>query len=182
MAYDQLRRKGKLVVTDNPQLQHKLLLLFHDSPVGRHSKVTTTFRKLTSLVYQKGLWNVVSNYMRGCFICQKYKNENVASPGLLQPLPIPLRVFTNITMDFIEDFPKSKGKSVIFILVDRLTKYSHFMALDIHFRCRFWLNCSRKMSLSFTETRRALRVTEGRFSLVGFGVIFLSYKALICTI
>ncbi|CAM8913609.1 unnamed protein product [Rhodiola kirilowii] len=32
-------------------------------------------------------------------------------------------------MDFITHLPLSKGKSVIFVVVDRLTKYAHFMAL-----------------------------------------------------
>ena len=33
-------------------------------------------------------------------------------------------------MDFITGFPKSKGKSVIMVVVDRLTKYAHFCALS----------------------------------------------------
>lgn len=33
-------------------------------------------------------------------------------------------------MDFIEGFPKSKGKIVIFVVVDSLTKYAHFMQLS----------------------------------------------------
>ena len=32
-------------------------------------------------------------------------------------------------MDFITGLPKSEGKSVIMVVVDRLTKYAHFCAL-----------------------------------------------------
>jgi hypothetical protein len=32
-------------------------------------------------------------------------------------------------MDFIIGLPKSEGKSVIMVIVDRLTKYTHFCAL-----------------------------------------------------
>lgn len=32
-------------------------------------------------------------------------------------------------MDFILGLPKSKGNTVIFVVVDRLTKYAHFRAL-----------------------------------------------------
>lgn len=32
-------------------------------------------------------------------------------------------------MDFIEELPKSKGKYVIMVVVDRPTKYAHFISL-----------------------------------------------------
>ena len=41
-------------------------------------------------------------------------------------------------MDFITGVPKSKGKSVIMVVVDRLTKYAHFCALSHPFKeCTF---------------------------------------------
>ncbi|PKI68053.1 hypothetical protein CRG98_011649 [Punica granatum] len=42
---------------------------------------------------------------------------------------MPKSVFTDITMDFIEGLPKSTGKEVVFVVVDRCTKYAHFMTL-----------------------------------------------------
>jgi hypothetical protein len=33
-------------------------------------------------------------------------------------------------MDFIDGLPSSRGKSTIFVVVDRLSKYAHFMALS----------------------------------------------------
>nr|GEX00854.1 putative mitochondrial protein [Tanacetum cinerariifolium] len=61
----------------------------------------------------------VKKFVRDYEICQRYKPNLEAYPGLLQPLPIPTSIWTNISMDFIEELPKSQGKDVILVVVDR---------------------------------------------------------------
>jgi hypothetical protein len=65
-----------------------------------------------------------------CPVCQISKTERLPNPGLLEPLPIPKAKWDEISMDFTEGLPKSKGHTVILVIVDRLTKYSHFLALS----------------------------------------------------
>jgi hypothetical protein len=60
--------------------------------------------------------------------------ETIKTPGLLQPLSIPSQHWEEVSMDFITGLPKSEGKSVIMVIVDRLTKYAYFCALSHPFK------------------------------------------------
>lgn len=70
---------------------------------------------------------VVEEFIKQCNICQHAKHINNNPAGLLQPLPIPEGVWMYISMDFVEGLPKSQGFSVILVVVDRLTKFAHFV-------------------------------------------------------
>ena len=71
---------------------------------------------------------------KGLWVCQQNKVETIKTPGLLQPLAIPSQHWEEVSMDFITRLPKSEGKNVIMVIVDRLTKYAHFCALSHPFK------------------------------------------------
>lgn len=71
----------------------------------------------------------IKKFIRHCEVCQRCKVDNLRSAGLLQPLSIPDRIWTSISMDFIDGLPTSQGYIVIMFVVDRLSKYAHFVAL-----------------------------------------------------
>ncbi|GKC03690.1 retrotransposon-related protein, partial [Tanacetum coccineum] len=127
---EELRRKGKLVVGSDVALRTQLMSVFHNEPVGGHSGVHATIKKLGSLFYWKKLSKDVKTFVRKYDVCQRNKPNLEAYPGALQPLPIPDKVWQDVSMDFIDGLPSSHGKSVILVVVDRLTKYAHFIALS----------------------------------------------------
>lgn len=71
----------------------------------------------------------VKTYVAACQIYQQMKSSCALPVGLLQPLTIPEMVFEDITMDFITCLPGSKGKATIMTVIDRLSKYGHFIPL-----------------------------------------------------
>ena len=124
-----LRRKGKIVVPADDTIKRTILQWLHDSGVGGHSGRDVTHHRIRGLFYWNGMVKDIQAYIRGCAVCQQCKSDNAAYPGLLQPLPIPDAVWSDVSMDFIDGLPKSAGKSVIMVVVDRFSKAAHFIAL-----------------------------------------------------
>jgi hypothetical protein len=65
-----------------------------------------------------------------CLTCSQDKAEHQKPSGFLQPLENPVWKWEMITMDFVMKFPKIKGgNDAILVIVDRLTKSAHFLAI-----------------------------------------------------
>lgn len=124
-----LKYKNRVYIGSTGDLRKRLLAELHNSTLGGHSGQQATYMRVKILFYWPGMKRAVQEYIRECEVCQRCKEELVLSPGLLQPLSIPEQAWSSISLDFIEGLPKSHGKEVIMVVVDRLTKYSHFFAL-----------------------------------------------------
>lgn len=120
---------SRLVVGNDEQLKKDIISLWHDSTQGGHSGMDATIKRHQYLFYWKHLMHDTRNFVHICDIGQRHKYDVAASPTLLQSLPVPDGVWTDICLDFVEGLPKSKGKEVILVVVDRLSKYGHFLPL-----------------------------------------------------
>jgi hypothetical protein len=125
--------KNRIYVGAHSDLRTHLIQSFHNSSLGGHYGERVTYVRLKSLFHWPGMRTVVSQFIKTCPVCQINKSENVPYPGLLQPLPMPDMAWQHITMDFIEALPKSEGKDTILVVVDKLTKYAHFIPLSRSF-------------------------------------------------
>jgi hypothetical protein len=131
---DSLWYKDRLYLCKNSQLKQKVLLELHTSPIGGHSGFLKTYHRVKKEFFWDGLKRDVQKFVAECLVCQQNKVETIKTPGLLQPLAIPSQRWEEVSMDFITGLPKSEGKSVIMVVVDRLTKYAHFCALSHPFK------------------------------------------------
>ena len=71
----------------------------------------------------------VREYIEACSVCARNKTSSSPRMGLLQPLSIPSRPWTDISMDFVTGLPASKGNTAVLTVVDRFSKMAHFIAL-----------------------------------------------------
>ena len=71
----------------------------------------------------------VHQFVQECEICQRAKPDRAKYPGLLSPLPVPKHFWQIISMDFIEGLPRSGRYNCIYVVVDKLSHYAHFMRL-----------------------------------------------------
>uniref|UniRef100_A0A8C7VPF1 Integrase catalytic domain-containing protein n=1 Tax=Oncorhynchus mykiss TaxID=8022 RepID=A0A8C7VPF1_ONCMY len=71
----------------------------------------------------------VSAFTTTCTVCAQNKTPTQAPSGLLQPLPVPHRPWSHISLDFITGLPSSDGNTVILKVVDRFSKAAHFLPL-----------------------------------------------------
>ena len=71
----------------------------------------------------------IQQYISQCQVCSQAKSEHCRIPGLLQPLPVPLQAWHTISLDFIDGLPKSKSYDTILVVIDKISKYAHFIPL-----------------------------------------------------
>ncbi|GJZ26992.1 putative reverse transcriptase domain-containing protein [Tanacetum coccineum] len=65
-----------------------------------------------------------------CLTCLKVKAEHQTPSGLLQQLKIPEWKWEGIAMDFVTKLPRTScGYDTIWVIVDRLTKFAHFLPM-----------------------------------------------------
>nr|GEZ86399.1 transcription factor, MADS-box [Tanacetum cinerariifolium] len=123
------QRKEKLVVGNDDVIRKKLVDPFHSSVEGGHSGVLATTKRLSNWFYWKGMKNTVKKVVSSCDIFHRNKAGLAVHPGLLLPSPIPQQVWQDISMDFNDGLPVSNGKIVIMVVVDRPSKYAHFIPM-----------------------------------------------------
>jgi hypothetical protein len=116
-------------VGDNSALKTRLIEAFYSTAVRGHSGVQATYQRMKKMFRRKGMKQEIDSFVKQCLVCQQAKHERQHPVGLLQPLPIPEWCWQDISMDFIEGLPNSEGSNCILVVVDRFSKYSHFIPL-----------------------------------------------------
>jgi hypothetical protein len=120
---EELCYKGHLYLKQQLAFKSRVLSELHSFPIVGHLGFHKTYERIKRLFFWEGVKDT-----------RTYKGKVVESPSELQPLPILPTIWTYISMDFIVGLRKSCHNSVIMAVVDHLSKYAHFYAIQQPFK------------------------------------------------
>ncbi|KAL0537646.1 hypothetical protein IC582_026629 [Cucumis melo] len=118
----------RLCVPSDSAVKTELLSEAHRSPFSMHSGSTKMYQDLKRVYWWRNMKREVAEFVSRCLVCQQVKAPRQKPAGLLQPLSIPEWKWENVSMDFITGLPRTlRGFTVIWVVVERLTKSAHFV-------------------------------------------------------
>ncbi|KAF5781274.1 putative nucleotidyltransferase, Ribonuclease H [Helianthus annuus] len=102
----------------------------HKSRYSIHPGSDKMYQDLKVLYWWPNMKALIATYVSKCLTCARVKAEYQKPSGLLQQPEIPMWKWEQIAMDFVTGLPRTQaGNDTIWVIVDRLTKSAHFLAI-----------------------------------------------------
>jgi hypothetical protein len=122
---------GKLLVVPvDPEIKKIILDEAHKSKFSIHPGSTKMYQDLKQNFWWSNMKVDIAKYVAECDTCHRMKASHLKSAGVLQPLSVPMWKWDDISMDFLVGLPlTARKKDSIWVIVDRLTKTAHFIAV-----------------------------------------------------
>lgn len=114
--------RGALWVPDSEPLRTTLVQRTHDSYITGHPGRDITLSILARSYFWPQQYLTVRRFVSNCAVCRRSKACRQAPQGLLRPLPVPERYYSELGIDFMTELPAKKGDKRRFLMVitDRL--------------------------------------------------------------
>ncbi|GFX45877.1 transposon Tf2-9 polyprotein [Trichonephila clavipes] len=124
---DSESEEAQLVV---PSHERTLILKnHHDAPMAGHYGAEGTYTRIAKNYYWTGIRKYITDYVKNCPDCIKYKASNQKPSGLLQT-PVPAQRFETLAIDLFGPLPECKdGKRWILIIEDCTSKWVELFAI-----------------------------------------------------
>ena len=115
-------------------LREEILREFRYSRFIVHPDGMKMYQDLRRQYYWSGMKRHVGDFVRRCLTCQQVKAEHQKPAGLLQPLEVAEWKWEHVTVDFMIHLLRTpRGHDAVWVIVDRLTKSAHFLAVRMTF-------------------------------------------------
>ena len=110
----------------------------HNHELSWQGGTNNTVEKVSRSFWWPKVSPAAEEYALVCPDCQQLKPRNALKPGLLQSLPTPERIWTDLSTDFIVGLPEVRGCDSVYVVVDRLSKYAHFIRCSSSITAEVW--------------------------------------------
>ncbi|WMV09139.1 hypothetical protein MTR67_002524 [Solanum verrucosum] len=129
-----LRYQGRVCVPDVVGLREQILEEAHGSRNSIHPRAAKMYRDLREVYWWNGMKQDIAGFVAKCPNCQQVKAEHQRPGGLSQDIVIPTWKWEDVNMDFIVGFSRTRRQhDSIWLIVDRMTKSSHFIPVKVSF-------------------------------------------------
>ena len=123
-----LYKAERLWVPADDDLILDVIRQIHDQVAVGHPAMAKTQRTIARDYYWPGMLNSIRRYVRNCHVCKRAKAPRDKYNGVLKPLPVPERPWTDISMDYVTGLPEPQnGHIAILMVVNRLSKERHYI-------------------------------------------------------
>ncbi len=101
----------------------------HASKVTCHPGVNRTILVDKQWFWWHSMARDIRDFVLACSVSASCKTSNRSPEGFLQPLSVPSRPWSHITLDLVSGLPPSQGYTVVLTAVDRSSKAAHLIPL-----------------------------------------------------
>jgi hypothetical protein len=110
----------KLIIPPDNDIWRAIMSKWHDIATAGHPERDEMTRWVTKQYHWPGERHWITDYIKGCSVCQQNKNLTHKTPVPQYKIPVPIvaKPFRYIAMDLITRLQKSQGYDAILTIVD----------------------------------------------------------------
>ncbi|KAK3571260.1 hypothetical protein QTP86_005974 [Hemibagrus guttatus] len=105
-----------------PQFRLQVMQWVHKAPSSGHPGIQRSTQLVRHRFWWPSLTSDVEEHVQACSTCAQTCTSRQLPEGLLEPLPIPQRPWSHLSVDFLTDLPDSGGHTAVLVVVDRFSK------------------------------------------------------------
>lgn len=116
--------RERIWIPHHEPLRTQIIQAMHDSALSGHPGRDMLKSLLGRQFYWPGMDPDIRQFMRNCDVCGRINIWREKKRGLLKPLPVPSRIWSEISIDFITGLPpaRSNSSTTLMVVTDRLSK------------------------------------------------------------
>jgi len=124
-----LRFRGKIYVSQSPDLHKQIIALCHDTHIAGHPGHWKTLELVSRNYWWPQMSRYIGQYVSTCDLCLRTKPWRYSPIGELQPLSVPDAQWDMLSVDFVVELPESSRHDAVITVVDSVSKRVYFVPM-----------------------------------------------------